>query len=98
MDIVKFGDAATIGRGVFEPGWKWSNDVKPIAGTASCQSAHTGYCISGSNDREDGLGERFTVRPGDVFHMPPGHDAWTEGNEACVIIDVTGVKNYAKPA
>ena len=43
-------------------------------------------------------GEQFTVRPGDAFHMPPGHDAWTEGKEACVLIDVTGVKNYAKPA
>jgi hypothetical protein len=98
LDVLKFGDAATIGRGVFEPGWKWSNDVKPIAGTASCQSAHTGYCISGRMTVKMDSGEQFTVRPGDAFHMPPGHDAWTEGNEACVLIDVTGVKNYAKPA
>jgi quercetin dioxygenase-like cupin family protein len=41
-------------------------------------------------------GEQFTVHPGDSFHIPPGHDAWTEGNEACVMIDVTGVKDYAK--
>jgi hypothetical protein len=86
MDVLKFGDAAT-----------WSNDVKPIAGTPSCQAVHTGYCISGSMTVKMDSGEQFTVRPGDGFHMPPGHDAWTEGKEACVLIDVTGVKNYAKP-
>ena len=59
---------------------------------------HTGYCISGSMTVKMDSGEQFTVRPGDAFHMPPGHDAWTEGKEACVLIDVTGVKNYAKPA
>ena len=98
MELVKFGEAATIGRGVFQPGWKWSNDVKPIAGTASCQSAHTGYCVSGSMTVKMDSGEQFTVRPDDALHIPPGHDAWTEGNEPCVLIDVTGVKNYAKPA
>jgi hypothetical protein len=98
LDIIKFGDAATIGRGVFRPGWKWSNDVKPLAGTASCQSAHTGYCVSGSMTVKMDSGEQFTVRSGDAFHMPPGHDAWTEGKDACVLIDVTGMKNYAKHA
>ena len=95
LDLLKFGDAATIGRGVFEPGWKWSNDVKPIAGTQSCQSAHTGYCVSGSMTIKMDSGEQVTVRAGDAFYLPPGHDAWTEGNEACVLIDVTGVQRYA---
>ena len=56
------------------------------------------YCISGSMTVKMDSGEEFTVSPGDAFHMPPGHYAWTEGKEACVLIDVTGVKNYAKPA
>jgi mannose-6-phosphate isomerase-like protein (cupin superfamily) len=98
MDVLNFGDAATIGRGVFEPGWKWSVDVKPIANTPSCQNAHTGYCVSGSMTVKMDSGEQFTVRPGEALHIPPGHDAWTEGTEACVLIDVTGVKNYAKPS
>jgi hypothetical protein len=97
VDVLKFDDRATIGRGVFEPGWKWSSDVKPIAGTPSCQSAHAGYCVSGRMTVKTDGGEQFTVNPGDAFHIPPGHDAWTEGNEACVMIDVTGVKDYAKP-
>ena len=96
LDLVKFGDRATIGRGVFEPGWKWSNDVKPIAGTASCQSAHSGYCVSGRMTIKMDDGEQYTLGPGDAFHIPPGHDAWTEGAESCVLIDVTGVKEYAK--
>jgi quercetin dioxygenase-like cupin family protein len=97
MDVLKFGDETTIGRGVFEPGWRWSKDVKPIAGTASCQNTHTGYCVSGSMTVKMDSGEQFTVRAGEAFQMPPGHDAWTEGSEPCVLIDVTGVKTYAKP-
>lgn len=96
MDLAKFGEGTTVGRGVFEPGWKWSKDVKPIANTPSCQNAHTGYCISGSMTVKMDGGEQFTVRAGEAFHMPPGHDAWTEGNESCVLIDVTGVQTYAK--
>ena len=97
LDVLKFGDGATIGRGVFEPGWKWSNDVKPIAGTTSCQSSHAGYCVSGRMTIKMDGGDQFTVGAGEAFHVPPGHDAWTEGKEACVMIDVTGVKDYAKP-
>jgi mannose-6-phosphate isomerase-like protein (cupin superfamily) len=97
VDVLQFDDRGTIGRGVFEPGWKWSNDVKPIAGTPSCQSVHTGYCVSGRMTIRMDNGDEFTVGPGDAFHMPAGHDAWTVGNEPCVLIDTTGVKAYAKP-
>ena len=98
LEVVKFGEVTAIGRGEFEPGWKWSSDVKPIAGTASCQAAHTGYCLKGAMTVKMDSGEQFTVHAGDALHIPPGHDAWTEGSETCVLIDVTGVKNYAKPA
>jgi hypothetical protein len=97
LDVLKFGDGAMIGRGVFEKGWRWSKDVKPLAGTPSCQVAHTGYCVSGSMTIKMDTGEQFTVHPGDAFHITPGHDAWTEGTESCVLIDVSGVKNFAKP-
>ncbi len=95
MDVVTLGDF-TLGRGVFEPGWRWSQDVKPIAGTNSCQTRHTGICLSGKMDVRLDDGTQFTVEPGDVVRIEPGHDAWTVGDEACVLID-TGVAAYAKP-
>lgn len=95
MDVVTIGDF-TLGRGTFEPGWKWSEDVKPIAGTDSCQTRHTGYCISGQMVVQSDDGSEVTLTPGDVVVIEPGHDAWTVGNEACVFVD-TGVAAYALP-
>ena len=90
MDVITLG-GFTLGRGVFEPGWRWSDDVKPIAGTDWCQTHHTGLCLSG----------RMTVQFEDgseleVVDIDPGHDAWTVGEEPCVLVD-TGVAAYAKP-
>ena len=96
MDVVTLG-GFTLGRGVFEPGWRWSNDVKPIAGTESCQVHHTGLCLSGRMTVQPDDGEEITIGPGDVIDLDPGHDAWTVGDEPCVLID-TGVAAYAKPA
>ena len=96
MDVVTIGDF-TLGRGVFEPGWRWSSDVKPIAGTDSCQVRHTGICLSGQMVVKFDDGSEVDVGPGDVVLLEPGHDAWTVGDEACVILD-TGVAAYAKPA
>ena len=76
MDVVTLGDF-TLGRGVFEPGWRWSNDVKPIAGTDSCQTHHTGICLSGQMTIRFDDGNEITVGPGDVVDLDPGHDAWT---------------------
>ena len=95
MDVVTLGDF-TLGRGVFEPGWRWSNDVKPIAGTDSCQVHHTGLCLSGQMTIKPDDGEEITIGPGDVIDLDPGHDAWTVGDEPCVLID-TGVAAYAMP-
>ena len=96
MDVITLGDF-TMGRGVFEPGWRWSDDVKPIAGTDSCQVRHTGFCVSGQMTVKFDDGSEVTVGPGDVVALEPGHDAWTVGDEACVILD-TGVGAYAKPS
>ncbi len=87
-----------VGRGTFEPGWRWSNDVKPLAGTESCQVAHVGYVVSGRMTvRMDG-GAEHSYGPGDVFSMAPGHDAWIDGDEACVLIDFGGLHGYAQAA
>ena len=96
MDVITLGDF-TLGRGVFEPGWRWSNDVKPIAGTESCQTRHTGICLSGQMTVKFDDGSEVEVGPGDVVVLEPGHDAWTVGDEACVMLD-TGVAAYAKPS
>jgi hypothetical protein len=96
MDVVTLGDF-TVGRGVFEPGWRWSEDVKPIAGTDSCQSRHTGYCLSGRMTVRFDDGSEVDIGPGDVMVIEPGHDAWTVGEEPCVLLD-TGVGSYAKPS
>jgi hypothetical protein len=89
-------DGAAIGRATFEPGWKWSTCVGPIANTDSCQAAHFGYQLSGTlvTCMDDGV--ETTSRPGDVVVIPPGHDAWVEGSEPVVVIDWHGMTNYAK--
>ena len=84
-----------IGKGTFEPGWRWSEHVKPLAGTDSCKVQHIGYVISGRMKVVGDDGSEAEVGPGDVFNMPPGHDAWTVGDEACVLVDFGGLHGYA---
>ena len=95
-DVVTLADF-TIGRATFEPGWKWSEDVQPIAGTDSCQVRHTGVCVAGQMTVRGDDGTEVSYGAGDVFVMEPGHDAWVPGGEACVMFD-TGIAPYAKPA
>lgn len=89
-------DAGAIGRATFEPGWKWSTHIKPIAKTDSCQAAHLGYCISGRMKVVMDDGQEMEFGPGDFSVIPPGHDAWIVGDEACVMIDWQGMADYAK--
>jgi mannose-6-phosphate isomerase-like protein (cupin superfamily) len=97
MEVVQIGDT-TVGRGIFEPGWRWSESVKPIAGTSSCQAHHTLYIVSGRMGVRMDDGSETEVGPGDAAIIPAGHDAWTVGDEACVAVDFTGVSSYAKPS
>lgn len=89
-------DAGPVGRATFEPGWQWSKHVKPIAGTDSCQAPHLGYCVSGRMHVVMDDGEEMEMGPGDFTIIPPGHDAWIVGDEACVVIDWQGFADYAK--
>lgn len=86
----------TFGRATLQPGWKWSNDIKPIAKTDSCQVQHTQYHISGKLKVLLDNGTELDFGPGDISYLPPGHDAWVEGNEPVVILDITGMKEFAK--
>lgn len=85
-----------MARGTFEPGWRWSEHVKPIAGTDSCQAAHMGYCVSGRMAILMDYGHQMEFGPGDFMVAAPGHDAWILGEEPCVMIDWQGVADYAK--
>ena len=90
-------ESGAVGLATFEPGWRWSQHVKPIAGTDSCQTHHTGMCLSGRMTVRFDDGNEISIGPGDVVNLDPGHDAWTDGDEPCVVLD-TGVKAYAKPS
>ena len=87
----------TIVRGTFEPGWKWSEHLKPIAKTNTCQTAHILYVISGRMRIRMDDGSEGEAGPADAVSLAPGHDAWVVGNEPCVAIDFTA-PGYAKPS
>jgi len=90
-------DTGPVGRATFQPGWRWSEHIKPIAHTDSCQAAHTCYFVAGRMKVVADDGEEMEYGPGDFAIMAPGHDAWIVGDEPCVVIDWQGFADYAKP-
>src|SRR4051812_21440473 len=95
VEIVDF-DGTPVMRGTFEPGWRWSTDLKPIAGTDSCEVAHFGYCLSGQMRVHMDDGTTADITPGDAVAIPPGHDAEVIGDGACVFLDFGDVRDYAR--
>ncbi len=91
-------DKGTVMRTTFQPGWTWSECVKPAVGTDSCQTHHFGYCISGRMHVTMDSGEELDIGPGEAMEIPPGHDARVVGDEPYVGIDVTGADTYARRA
>ncbi|WP_371619030.1 cupin domain-containing protein [Streptomyces sp. NBC_00454] len=87
-----------VGRAVFEPGWQWSQHIKPIAGTDSCEAAHVGYVVSGRMKIVMDDGDSVEAGSGDFIQIDPGHDAWVLGDEPCVVLDWQGYGDFAKPA
>ena len=97
VQSVKVG-AFTINLNTFEPGWRWSESVGPIAGTTSCQARHNGYIESGRMHVRMDDGEEVDLEPGEFFVLQPGHDAWTLGDEPCIAFDFSPqIASYAKP-
>ena len=94
-EILKVG-GGEVGRLVFQPGWRWSNDLKPIARTPSCEAPHFQYHVSGRLAIRMDDGTEFVAGPGDVTSLPSGHDAWVVGDEPVVVVDWFGASNYAK--
>ena len=95
IELVKIG-GAFVGRGIFQPGWRWSTHVKPIAKTKSCEAPHFQYHVSGVIKVLMDDGSEYECRPGDVSLLPSGHDAWVVGNAPAVVIDFQGMIDFAK--
>jgi quercetin dioxygenase-like cupin family protein len=96
IEVVKL-EGFTIGRFNFEPGWRWSECIKPVVGTDSCQASHVGYAVSGQIKVRLNDGSEQSIVAGQSYTIPPGHDAWVEGNEGFVGIEVMSADQYAKP-
>ncbi|MBV9492036.1 MAG: cupin domain-containing protein [Verrucomicrobia bacterium] len=97
VEVVDLGSTKAM-RVTFEPGWRWSECIKPLAGTESCQVGHLVYVLSGRMVIRMDDGSQTELGPGDVGVIPPGHDAWVTGDEPCVSIDFQGAATYAKPS
>ena len=95
VDLVRIGDSE-IGRLTLEPGWRWSQHVKPIAGTDSCEAPHFQYHVQGRLHIVMDDGTELDAGPGDITALPQGHDAWVVGDEPVVVVDWWGASNYAK--
>ena len=95
VELIELGELA-VGRAIFEPGWRWSDHVKPIVGTESCQVHHLGYVLSGHLHVEMTDGASLEVVGGDAFEIPPGHDAWVIGDEPWISVDWAGRRLFAK--
>jgi mannose-6-phosphate isomerase-like protein (cupin superfamily) len=96
VEILNLGGKQVM-RATFQPGWKWSECVRPVAGTDTCQVSHLVYTVSGRMKIKMDDGTEDEVGPGDVVSIPPGHDAWIVGDEPYVGVDFQGAASYAKP-
>jgi hypothetical protein len=95
VEVVTLG-GMTFGKAVLQPGWRWSTCVQPIAKTRSCEATHMNLHLSGRMHVKMDDGTEREFGPGDISQLPPGHDAWVVGNEPAVVIDISGMTDYAK--
>jgi class 3 adenylate cyclase len=89
VNLVHLG-SVTMGRGVLDPGFRWSTSLRPLQGTSSCQIHHLQLMVQGRFHVEMDHGESVEFGPGDVMNVPPGHDVWVVGDEPVVVVDVLG--------
>jgi hypothetical protein len=95
LELIKIG-GVTVGRAIFEPGWRWSSSVQPLAKTKSCQAPHFQYHLAGVLRVRMDDGTEFECHPGDVSFLPSGHDAWVVGDGPAVVVDFQGMLDYGK--
>lgn len=96
VELVNVG-GGQIGRYTFQPGWRWSECIKPVVGGDSCQVEHIGYVLSGGLHVEHVDGTNGDVKAGDVYRISPGHDAWVVGDQPTVVVEFQGAAQFAKP-
>ena len=96
-EVVILGEVY-LARSIHEPGWRWSEHVKPVVGTPSCQHHHQGVVLSGRMEVVTDAGARRRIGAGEALEVPPGHDAWVVGDEPLVTVEFTGVRGWGKPA
>lgn len=89
-------DETVIGYFRFEPGWRWSHDVRPIVGTDLCQNRHVGICLEGGLHVQLADGTTIDIGPGDAYEVPPGHDSWVKGDAAFVSYEWAASRVYAR--
>jgi hypothetical protein len=95
LEFINIG-GATIGRAIFDPGWKWSESVQPLVKTKSCEAPHFQFHVSGVLQIRMDDGSEFDCRPGDVSLLLSGHDAWVVGGEPAVVVDFQGMIDYQR--
>jgi class 3 adenylate cyclase len=95
VEVVELDDIV-VGRMTYEPGWRWSTDVKPVAGTDRCMYHHVGITLQGRLRAEMSDGTELEIGPGDVFEIPPGHDAWVVGDSPWVSVDFEAMRSYGR--
>jgi len=94
LELVTIGGMA-LGRASYQPGWKWTEHVAPLAGTSSCQVEHVGLVLSGRVAVKMDDGREVVLAAGDLFHIAPGHDSWVIGDEPYVSLHLMGAGGYA---
>ena len=95
LELLNLAGGAQVGRITVEPGWRWSQDVKPVAGTDLCMAPHQQYQLSGHMHIVMADGTELDTGPGEITSLPPGHDAWVVGDEQVVAIDWQGASVWA---
>ena len=94
VEIVNIGGQKVM-KLTCQPGWKWSNDIKPLAGTDSCQATHLGVIVSGAVCAKHNDGTEITYKAGDAYSIQPGHDGWVVGDEKLIGYEFTvGSKDF----
>ena len=95
LDIVNLG-SVKVAKMVAQPGWKWSEHIKPIVGTETCENTHIGVLISGSRIVADENGNEVKVNSGDAYDIGPSHDGWVLGNDPVIAFefDQTTAESY----
>jgi hypothetical protein len=87
----------TLGRAIYEPGWRWSEHIGAASGQRLCPVEHVGLVLGGAAAVTMADGTEVVIRAGEFFYIPPDHDSWVVGDEAYVSLHIMGSENYAEP-